>query len=264
MEKVSQIKMEGKGLAGAVKEAARAQGGWEKFIQKGDRVLVKPNCNTADEYPGSTDIAFLQEVIKQVLEIEPRKVLVGESSTMMANTENILQEKGVYDLEKIDERVEVVNFDKGNWVKQPLPQGQYLGKVSVPEVLGQMDKIIFLPCLKTHFLAQYTGALKLAVGLMRPRERLSLHAGHLQEKVAEVNLAVKPDLCIMDARTCFISKGPTKGHREHPGLILASACRTALDIEGIKIIQRYPSNSLADIRPREFPQIKRASELGIE
>lgn len=168
MEKVSQIKAEEKDLADSVKEAAQAQGGWGKFIQKGDRVLVKPNCNTADKYPGSTDIDFLQEVVKQILEMDPQEVLVGDSSTMMANTENILQEKGVYDLEKINERVRVVNFDKGNWVKQSLPQGQYLSKVSVPEILGQVDKMIFLPCLKTHFLAHYTGALKLAVGLMRP------------------------------------------------------------------------------------------------
>lgn len=251
-------------LSGSIRRAVDFWGGWSKFIRKGDRVLLKPNFNTSDPYPGSTDKEFLREVVSQILDLSPREILIGASSTMMAKTENVLQELGIHELEGMDRKVKVVNFDKGRWVKRDIPEAKYLKSVSLPEVLGEVDRLIMLPCLKTHFLAQYTGALKLAVGLMRPRERAPLHARHLQEKIAELNSILKPDLNIMDARVCFISKGPMSGPEERPDLVLSSDDRVALDMEGVGIIQGYENNSLSGIEPSNLPQIKRASELNIK
>ncbi len=262
-ERVSKIKNQ-KELGVSIRSAVQDQGGWDFFLKKGDRVFLKPNFNTADVYPGSTDMLFLKEVVRQVLEQQPREVLIGASSTMLAKTEDVLIDLGVYELEDLDPKVKVLNLDRGSWVKKKVPQGRYLKNVSLAGPLEKADKLIFLPCLKTHFLSQYTGALKLAVGLMRPRERLSLHARHLQEKIAELNSIIKPDLVVMDARVCFISRGPMKGPTRRPELILASTKRTALDLEGVKIIQDYKENSLSDVKAREIPQIKRALELGIE
>ena len=86
-----------------------------------------------------------------------------------------MAEKGVEELKKLDIPLEIVNLDNGDWVKQKIEKGRYLKDVSIPKILNQVDKLIYLPCCKTHFLAQYTGALKLAVGLIRPKERMRLH-----------------------------------------------------------------------------------------
>jgi len=67
----------------------------------------------------------------------------------------------------------------------------------------------------------------------------------------------------MDARKCFITKGPSEGEMREPDLILASEDRIALDIEGIKIIQSFEGNNLKDINPEELVQIKRAREMGL-
>ena len=48
-------------------------------IGRGDRVLVKPNFNSPDTYPGSTDPGFLRTVIELLLEAGA-KVTIGESS----------------------------------------------------------------------------------------------------------------------------------------------------------------------------------------
>jgi len=123
--------------------------------------------------------------------------------------------------------------------------------------------LILLPCLKTHSYAQFTGALKLSVGFIKPSERVHLHLSHLQEKIAALNKIIHPDLIIMDARKCFIREGPSEGEVKEPNLILASRDRVAIDIEGIKIIQSFEGNSLIGIDPWELPQIKRAVEFGI-
>ena len=157
-----------------------------------------------------------------------------------------------------------IDLAKGKYVKKDVTNGKYLKTVSMPELLYQVDKVFILPCLKTHSMAQYTGALKIAVGLMKRSERWAMHASHLQEKIAEINAAYKPDLIVMDARKCFITGGPMTGTVRELGLVMASTDRIAIDLEGVKIIQSFEGNSLVGVKPEELPQIKRALELGID
>jgi len=245
-------------------------GGFDKFIRPGDTVLLKPSYNTADAPPASTALDFLQAHVELCFEAQAGRVIVGESSTLSLTdhalfTRKILCKTCVYDLEKSSVAPEICVFDDHQWVTKTIPGARYLKKVSVPDLLDQVDKIILLPCCKTHFIAQYTGALKLIVGFMKPSERIKMHMSQkVAEYVAEMNTIYKPDLVVMDARRCFISGGPAEGEVREPGLILASQSRLALDIEEIKIIQSYEGNSLVGLRPDELRQIRHAIDLGIE
>lgn len=247
-----------------IKSAVFDLGGFEQFIKSGERILIKPNVNTADPFPASSDPAFIRAVVELVLESGAGEVVVGDSSTFYQNTRHNFETLGLFELEKIDARIKVISFDEGKWIKKNIIGGKYLKSISVPEILDKVDKIIFLPCLKTHYIAKFTGALKLGVGLMKSSERLSLHARHTEEKIAEMNLAFKPDLIIMDGRKCFIDGGPTKGEMRESNVILASTSRTAIDIEEIKVIQSFSGNSIGNIKPEDLPQLKRSLEIGIE
>lgn len=262
MKKVAKVKFEGN-LKEAILKAVNLIGGFEKFIQKGEVVLIKPNFNTADPFPASTDFEFLKNVVELIYQREPKLVMVGESSTMSMNTRKIMEKLKVFELEKIDPPARVYVFEEWKWIKKEIPKGKYLKTVSLTEILERADKIILLPCLKTHKYAQYTGALKLGIGFIKPSERLKLHFFHLQEKIAELNTLFRADLIIMDARKCFINRGPAEGEVREPNLILASDDKVAIDLEGIKIIQSFKGNSLKGINPPEIPQIKRAIELGV-
>ncbi len=259
---VSRILVENN-LKKAISQAVDSIGGFKKFIKKGEVILLKPNFNTADPFPGSTDLEFLRTVVELVYEQDPKIVMLGDSSTMSLNTRDVMEELKIFDLEKMEKPPRIYVFDERKWVKKEIPNGKYLKKVYVTEYLDRADKLILLPCLKTHFLSQFTGSLKLSVGFMKPFQRVRLHLRHIQEKIAELNKIINHDLIIMDARKIFINKGPAKGDLREPNLILASADRIAIDVEGIKIIQSYKGNSLKNIDPRELPQIKKAVELGI-
>jgi uncharacterized protein (DUF362 family) len=269
MERVAVQKAD-KNVKASVKNLVNELGGFGKFVKQGDTVLIKPNYNTADAPPASTSLDFLQAAVELCFEAGASKVFVGESSmfSMFDHsdfTRNTLCEACVYDLEKLPDNPEVYIFDEHDWVKKKIPEGNYLQKVSVPKILDEVDRIILLPCCKTHHIAQFTGALKIMVGFMKPTERIKLHTGdHVPEKVAEMNTIYKPDLIIMDARKCFISGGPAKGEVREPGLLMASESRVAIDIEAVKLIQGYSGNSLEGIAPEEMRQIKYAIELGIE
>ncbi len=261
---VSKVKVQDN-LKEAIEKAVEQIGGFSQFIKSGDRVLLKPNFNTADPFPASTDLAFLKAVVGLVYRAGAGEVIIGDCSTMAVKTRQVMEKLGIFDIEKeILPAPKILVFDEEKWVKKKIPKTRYLKSVSLAEILDKVDKLILLPCLKTHFLAQFTGSLKIAVGFIKPIERLRLHTGHLNEKIAEVNSIIEPDFIIMDGRKCFIAKGPSEGELANPGLILASESRTAIDIEGIKIIQSFKGNSLAGLQPEDFLQIKRAIELGIK
>lgn len=262
MNKVVRVKVE-KDLKEAITQTVDLIGGFKNFINRGEVVLLKPNFNTADPFPASTDIEFLRAVVELVYECEPKIVMIGDSSTISLNTRTVMEKIGVFDLENMERPPRVYVFDERGWIKKEIPNGKYLKKVSLTEFLDRADKLILLPCLKTHSLAQFTGSLKLAVGFMKPVQRIRLHLRNIQEKIAELNKIINPDLIIMDARKCFINKGPTKGELREPNLILASKDRADIDVEGIKIIQSFRGNSLKKIDPWEMTQIKRAVEIGI-
>lgn len=251
-------------LKSAISDVINQLGGFKKFININDTVFLKPNFNTADPFPASTDLEFLRTVISLIYEYGVKKLIIGDSCTMMLKTETVMKELNIPALREQFPDLEIVNFDRKKWVRKKVPGGKYLKTIYLPEVLERIDKLILLPCLKTHQIARFTGSLKLAVGFMRPCDRISLHARNLQEKIAEINLMFQPDLIIMDARKIFVNRGPSHGQLETPKMILAGTNRIEIDIEGIKIIQGFEGNSLAGIEPEELPQIRHAREIGID
>lgn len=253
----------GDDLKTSIKEAVNLIGGFKRFVKPAETVLLKPNFNTADPLPASSDPAFLRAMVELVYDCGAKIVMIGDSSTMSLNTRKVMEKLGIFDFERIKQPPRIYVFDERKWVKKEVPGGKYLKSVHVSEFLDRPDKLILLPCLKTHSYAQFTGSLKLSVGFMKPSERVWLHMKNIQEKIAELNKLINPALVIMDARKCFITKGPSEGELREPRLILASTDRIAIDVEGIKIIQSFKGNSLAGIDPWELPQIKRAVELQI-
>ncbi len=256
---VSRIKYDGD-VKRSVIRAVEAIGGLGKLVKAGDTVMVKPNLNSADPLPASSDPQFVKAVIELLWEHGAGRVILGESSMFALSTREVMETTGMLKVAEETE-AEVVVFNEGEWVEQKVG-GKYLDTVSLPKALFEVQKIVYVPCLKTHRLADFTMSLKVAVGFMKPEERGPLHAGDLQEKIAELNTVVCPDLIIIDGRRCFISEGPSKGEVREPNMILASGDRIAIDVEGMRIIKSYPGTSLeGDVW--QFRQIRRAVELGL-
>ncbi len=262
MYKVTEIKASNDLKSDIKKITEPIIGDIKNFIKPTDRVLLKPNFNTADPFPGSTAIDFLQAVIELFKEANPKELIVGESCTYFLNTEKVCHDKGA---PPIMEKFNVTwhNFENGDWIKVDIPSGKYFKSIKIPKIIQEVDKIITLPCLKTHFLAAYTGALKINIGMLKPSQRGRLHLNHLQERVAEVASVLKPNLIIMDGRKCFTEGGPDKGKVEEPGILLAGNDMVALDIEGLKILQSYTANNKLGTDPWALPQIKQAVKLNI-
>jgi uncharacterized protein (DUF362 family) len=235
-------------------------GGFNKVIDKGDQVLLKPNYNSADAPPASSDPEFLKAMVELLFEHGAGKVIVGESSWMMAATRKTLERAGTLSALK-DTGAEIAFFDEEKYVKVNVG-GKYLKHVSLAERAMRADKIVYSCCMKTHFRADFSLSLKLAFGFTKKSERMAFHARNLKQKLVDLNLAVHPNLIVMDGRKCFITGGPFSGEVRSANVILASGDRVAVDVESIKVIESFEGSKLKD-SPWSYTQIRQATSLGL-
>lgn len=261
---VSKVKVEGD-LKTSVTKAVELIGGLEKVVSKGERVMVKPNFNSADPYPGSSDLEFVKVVIRMLTEAGA-KVVVGESSGGIWRPTRRVMEKLDAVRQLTDMGAEVIAFDdkerRWDWVRVRV-DGDYIREVTVPGSVYEADKIVYLPCMKTHRFARFSLSLKLAIGLVHPGERRRMHMRNLERKTAEFSLALQPDLIIMDGRKSFVSGGPDKGELVEPGVIMASGDLVAIDVEALKILGSYKAKNRLLPNPYDSPQIATALRHGL-
>jgi len=259
---VSKVQASGD-IRGDVAECLGLLGGLDRAISPGDKVLVKPNFNSPDPFPGSTDLGFLQAVL-EILKETGAEIVVGESAGgIWRPTRNTVAKLGALDLlEELG--VGFVAFDAGetDWVEVPI-EGEFLPAVTVPRVAYEADRLVYLPCMKTHKYARFTLALKLYMGFVHPADRLGFHRSNLEQKVSEINLAWQPDLIVMDGRKAFVAGGPERGQLVEPGIIMASGDLVAIDVEGLKVLQSFQANNRLDGDPYELPQIATALRHGL-
>jgi len=237
---------------------------------KGKDVLLKPNFNTADPYPGSTHPDSLLEMIVYLKEMGARKITIGERSGPVDSAE-VMETLGVNRMAE-ELGVEVVNFDqlKTEELVRVDPPGSHWRKgFPVPRMIKEAQCVVTMPCLKTHqFGGIFTMSLKLGVGIV-PKSGNDymgeLHSSpHMGKMIAEVNAGYEPDLIVMDGMEAFVEQGPMTGKRKPAGLFLAGTDRIAIDAVGVAILKELGSTPEIMNSPIfKQEQIARAVELGL-
>jgi len=93
----------------SVKTAVELAGGLE--IKKGSTVMIRPNANTADLPPGSTNPEVLRGAIREVYKYNPQKIIVAEKSMTPMDTEKVLKELGLWRVAETEGVDEILTFD---------------------------------------------------------------------------------------------------------------------------------------------------------
>lgn len=250
----------------AINTAIALLGSVQQVFTRSDKVLIKPNFNSPDPFPAATDLTFLQAVIELILETGA-KVTIGESAGgVWRPSRKVFAKLGVPALaQKLG--VELIAFEERpkDWVRIVI-NGDYLDSVIMPRSAYEADRLVYLPCMKTHQLAWFSGAMKLTFGFVVPGQRRSFHFSYLQQKLAEVNLCWQPDLIIVDGRKAFVTGGPDKGQLVEPEIVIASGDLIATDIEIMKVLLAYRASNKLPADPWQLPQVITAlkHQLGVE
>jgi len=238
------------------------------FIKKGSTVLIKPNFNTGDPHPASTNPEVIRHVIRLVKKQDPYAILVGDRSSFWSDTLKCMKKNGVYEVAE-QEGAELYPFDNAEWVRiSPAKAKAWPKGFTVPKILNEVDYVISIPVIKTHSIATFTMAIKNWVGILEPLQRTTdLHLfnnkkdtfGHM---LAELHLARTADFIIMDGTKVFVEGGPTEGKVVEAGLVVASNDIIANDAVGLAILKTLGTiPKIQDNSVWSQPQIVRAVEL---
>lgn len=231
-----------------------------RFAKPGDRVLIKPNINSDDKFPGTSRPAFLKALIGALLD-RGAKVEVGDMSGLSwANTKRDATKTGI--AQAVEETgVPLLCFERYGWIR--LNFGKPLGDIWVTEKLADYDHIVNSAVLKTHRVADFTLSLKAVMGTLHPLTRIKMHDIDVKTTVPQASLAWTPTINIIDGHRCFIEGGPDLGVEAAPGVLLASEDRVALDVTAVQQLQKVGSKSLAGMDIWRHPQIAGAIKLGL-
>ncbi len=244
----------------------------------GKRVLLKPNLNSADPPPGSTDTLMLRELVILLNEMGATAITIADRSGM-GNTTAVMQAKGLPDLAEelgldlialdtlAESEMTLITDADFHW-----PQG-----FAVPRLLLEAECVIQTCCLKTHrYGGHFTMSLKNSVGLVPGTPSGSGFVGshnymrdlhdspHQRLMIAEINAAYRPALIVMDGVEAFVRGGPATGTRAPTEVMLASTDRIAIDAVGVALLRMHGTTPEVN-RGRIFEQeqIARAVALGL-
>jgi uncharacterized protein (DUF362 family) len=240
-------------------------------LVKNKAVLIKPNFNTADFYPGSTHNETLVSLVDEVWNMGAKSVAIGERS--YPPTKDVMEEMGIIPLMK-ERDVRILNFDDlsdKDWVKFNPKDSHWKDGFRVARPILEAECLISTCCLKTHqYGGVFTMSLKLHVGVV-PTTRhgydymRELHGSpHQQKMIAEINAPFKPDLIILDGIEAFVDGGPMTGKKAEGKVFLASTDRVATDAVALAILKVLGSNDqIMQQKIFDQEQIARAAQLGL-
>jgi len=234
-------------------------------------VLIKPNFNTADVYPGSTHNDTLVALVEELWAMGAKSISIGERS--YPPTLRVMEQKGIVPHIK-GLNVKVIDFDTlpdKDWVLMKAKGSHWEKGFRIARPVLESECLVSTCCLKTHqYGGVFTMSLKLHVGCV-PTTRHGYHymselhsSPHQRKMIAEINEPFKPALVVLDGIEAFVDGGPMVGKRAKAGVFLASTDRVATDAVGVAILKSLGSNP-GIMKPKIFEQeqIARAAELGL-
>jgi uncharacterized protein (DUF362 family) len=246
-----------KGVAEVVKRTGNLD-----FIKPGQRVLVKPNVNSDDLAPGTTHPKALAEVVRLV-KAKGAYVIVGDRSNPRWKTIPAMKKTGMHKVVLDAGADEIVGFEDEEWTRiKPEKAENWPKGFRIPARLSEIDHIISVPVLHTHMITGHSLAIKNLVGLIHPADRMVFHASKKRdEMIAEISLAIKPALTIVEGTKAFIDKGPSVGTLAEPKVYLASKDILAADVVGFELLKKAGAKKLDN--PWETRQVKHTIGLGL-
>ena len=204
----------GKDYGALVDRALTSLGGITAFVKKDARVVVKPNIgwDRTPEQAANTHPDVVAAIVKQCLDAGAKRVLVFDRACNDARRTYV--RSGIQAaVEAIgDPRAKCVFQDEKKFVPVKIQNGKSINEFSFyrDAMEPDCDCYINVPIAKHHVLAKLTLGLKNVMGVIGGN-RGEIHKG-IHQRIADLNLVIRPQLTIIDATRILLRNGPTGGN----------------------------------------------------
>lgn len=223
-------------------------------LSDGERVLIKINL-CSFRAPGSGAIThplFLDAILCYLRKnFDALEIIVIESDATDSKPDITLKWFG-FDkvLEKWDARW--YNLSKNPTITKRI-DGLYFKEIELSEIFNDYDYFISIAKLKTHSLAKITACLKNQFGCLPYKNKVVYHK-NLNDIIADVNLIMKPDLCIVDGILSMSGGVAIYGIPIQSNLLITGKDPVSVDTVCAKIF---------GYSPRRISYIQKSKKLGV-
>ena len=246
--------------AAATRKAVEALGGISRFVQRGQRVVLKPNMSFASgpERASNTHPAVVQAVAQMCLEAGAEQVMILDYPLQSA--EMCLRRAGVADACRNMKNVYVQMFTDHKFFREiKVPQGKVLDRVEVIKEVLDSPVLISLPQAKSHSTTGVSMGIKGLMGLIW--DRWSFHSRYnINQALADLATVLRPKLTVLDATRALTTGGPSgPGEVVKPNLVIAGIDPIAVDSFGVGVAPWYGQQ----FRGRQVDHLAAAGQRGL-
>jgi uncharacterized protein (DUF362 family) len=196
--------------AAIVKAAMGPLGGMQRFVKKGQDVIIKPNICVdyhPAEYAATTNPLVVATLVALCLEAGARRVRVMDSPFAGISPTSAYAASGIEAAVKAaGGEMEVMSPIK--FAKFDIPQGRNITSWNIYRDALETDVLIDVPIAKTHSLARLTLGGKNLLGLVSDPNQIHSSLG---QRVADLASLIRPNLTVVDAYRILVDHGPTGG-----------------------------------------------------
>ncbi len=241
-----------------------AIGGLDRLIFDNQNVLVKPNLNHSDPYPGISSPNSIADIVRKIKQVTSGEVYVGDEGWESSNV--------VYPYLDLESFVSAAggNLTRFSETYQTRRDTWLSTKPNFRVFTDVYDSpIIISTCLiKRHGNAALTCAIKCNVGTVQGSQatatRSYLHrSSSFMQELAEIAGLVNPELTIVDARSILTRGGPMIQDGvvvEGVNKVIICGDLVATDAYCARIMEQYDNNfAVSQIEDT----LQRAEELGL-
>ena len=229
--------------AAMYKRAMQEMGGMQRFVKRGQRVVVKPNIgwDVPAERAGNTNPELVAAIVRDCLEAGASRVFVFDNTC--DNWQRCYQNSGIEEAVKQAGGQMVPGNLERYYRDVTIPGGKRLTSAKVHEQILDSDVFINVPVLKHHGSASITVAMKNLMGVVW--DRRIWHRNDLHQCIADFCTFSKPDLNIVDAYLVMTQNGPKGTSTADLSLkksLLVSTDIVAVDAASALIFGTQPEN----------------------
>jgi uncharacterized protein (DUF362 family) len=191
-------------------KVVEALGGMKRFIKRGDVVVVKPNIgwDRVPDQAATTNPQVVRAVVTMCFDAGAKKVRIFDHT--VNDPRRCYVRSGIVDVAK--ETGADISFIDSRKFREIDIGGVFLKKWPLYRDVLETDRIINVPIAKDHGLSRLTMAMKNWMGVIGGN-RGWLHQD-IDNSLADLAMAIKPTLTILDAYRILVDNGPSGGDRQ--------------------------------------------------
>jgi uncharacterized protein (DUF362 family)/ferredoxin len=226
----------------ALERSLDALGGMERFVHRGESIVVKPNLlvGRAPDRAVTTHPSVFRAVAKSLLRAGAR-VSYGDSPGF-GRAEGAAARAGIAEAAR-ELSIPIAEFGTGEAVS--FPDGRLIKQFTLARGVLYADGLVSIAKLKTHGLTRITGAIKNQFGCIPGPLKAEFHArlpnaALFSQMLVDLNLLLRPRLFVIDGIVAMEGNGPQSGHPRSMNVLLLSDDPVALDATICRLVNLDP------------------------